>query len=243
MIAAEMKAVYVARLPQLLAELRRSNADLGIPRSGAAARLEAIAHRMKGSAGTFGLPEIGAKAAALESAATAELPGACGELIAAIESALAEASGCFRIAIAVSDASLANSLADRLADASRRIELTRDAGGLVQSLAGGELALAIVDRPGGSGYGAAALSDLAAAAGRSGATVLLIERDGGRSPALLPAEVKVLDWPEDAPQLANTVAGALQGFAMGRATLAPAGPPAGSTGRPRRAKPASGSCA
>jgi HPt (histidine-containing phosphotransfer) domain-containing protein len=217
MTPAEMKAVYLARLPFLLAEVRQCAADLAEPGSGAHARLGAVAHRIKGSAGTFGLPEVGATAAALELAPAQGLPLACAELVAAIESALAAASGLFRIAVAVSEPELAQVLVDRLADASRTFETALAFEALESSLAKGEIALAIVDRPSGSPLLTAALGRLAEAAASSGATVLLLDREAQRPPTCLPRETQRLAWPDVAPTLEAVAAGSLQSFAMHRA--------------------------
>lgn len=212
-----MKAVYLARLPFLLAEVRRCAAEPAETGSGAHARLGAVAHRIKGSAGTFGLPEVGAAAAALELSPSQGLPLACAELVAAIESALAAASGLFRIAVAVSEPELARVLVDRLADASRTFESVLAPEALESSLAKGDVALAIVDRPPGSQLLSTALGLLAEAAANSGATVLLLDREAQRPPTFLPPAAQRLAWPDIAPALEAVVAGSLQSFAMHRA--------------------------
>jgi len=221
MSTADLKAVYIARLPLFLRDLRHCAAELADPGSEAQTRLAALAHRMKGSAGTFGLAAIGEQAAALERTPAAHLRAACAELEAAIEDALVAASGLFRIAVEVSEPPLAQELGERLADASRTFEFALEAAALENSLAMGEVALAIVDRPPGTALLTAAIARLAEAAAGSGATVLLLDREPLRPSTFLPPEVQRLAWPDVARALEATVAGSLQSFAMHRAAAGP----------------------
>ena len=79
----EVRTQFLADSTRLIAELAAAL------EAGAAQRLQAAAHEMKGAAGTIGLPRLAARAAALETAARQNSdPGGYARLLAALEADL-----------------------------------------------------------------------------------------------------------------------------------------------------------
>jgi two-component system, chemotaxis family, chemotaxis protein CheY len=79
----ELQAMYRAALPDQVAALEAARAAGG---SEADARIRRIAHTLRGSGGTYGFPHISAAAAAVEAAASDELPARLAAFIAVLRS-------------------------------------------------------------------------------------------------------------------------------------------------------------
>ena len=214
---ADVRAVYLARLPQLLRMLHRDLSGLSLEDPGAVTRLQATAHRIHGSAGTFALAEISHLAAAVERAEAAALAPAVENLVAAVEQALEGARGHFCIAVLDTDPALPGEVLDALAHPTRRFERRPSLRDLQRSLAEGEVALAILGRrPPAPGLDAE-LPSLQEAAASRGATVLILERDsqaGAEPPA---PGLRRLAWPADDSRLEDLAIEALQVFVLRRA--------------------------
>lgn len=70
----ELRRTFHAQLPERITEMG------ALLRDGDIAAVQAIAHRIAGQGGTFGLPEISEAAAAVEDAGPDELPAALAAL-------------------------------------------------------------------------------------------------------------------------------------------------------------------
>jgi HPt (histidine-containing phosphotransfer) domain-containing protein len=217
---ADLRAIYLARLPQLLAMLRSDRSDLSRPDAAAVTRLRAMAHRIRGSAGTFGLAEVSLLAAAVERADAEAIGPAVDELVAASERALEGALGHFRIALLENDPALPERVPDLLLHPIRRFERSPSLRDLQRSLAEGEVALAIVGRCAASPQLENEIPPLREAAASRGATVLVLECDDLAVAEPASPGLRRLAWPADGSRLEDLVIEALQCFALRRADAA-----------------------
>ena len=218
----EMRWIYVARLPLLLAELRRFASGEEGSDATRAQSLGQLAHRIRGAAATFGLTEVSTRAAELEGEIANDPQPALVALIGAIAMALAEARGHFQIALALSEKYVADRVVERLRDPSRELHLSCDAAHLRRGLAAGAFALAILDRPLASDELADALPGISAVAAETGATVLMLDRDPERPIRVTPPGLQCLVWPDREGELEGATVAALQAFALRRAAAAAA---------------------